>query len=264
MKYADPYQKLAIVYDLMSADRHSEQMTEYCRSIFNRLKIQPQRGLDLCCGTGTAIEIFTDWGITMSGLDGSSSMLAVAARKLKGRGVKLYHKRLPKFRLLDRDRPVPVTFDLVTSFYDSLNYIQTQKDLRATFRSVAEHLEPGGWFIFDMNTEAALTQIWGGQVYADAHEDIAWVWKNDYDARRHRATCQTTCFYREGTHWARFDELHTERAYPNETIVKLLKATGFEVRGLYNCGTFRKPTRNCYRIAVVARKRTGGPRLGGC
>ncbi len=250
-----PYQKLADVYDLMSADSHSIKMTEYCRQIFARFKIHPRIGLDLCCGTGTAVEIFCDWGIEMSGLDGSSAMLAAAAKKLRGRGVKLYHKQLPDFRLLGSGKKADLRqFDLITSFYDSLNYMTTQRDLTTAFRSVYEHLEPGGWFVFDMNTEEALKILWGGQVYADAREDIAWVWKNKYLAASKKAECRTTCFTRKGKLWERFDEVHVEKAYSNEKIRSLLEKTGFEVRGFYKCHTFRKPGPKAYRIAVVCRK----------
>ncbi len=37
----------------------------------------------------------------MSGLDLSAAMLALAAKKLKGRGVKLYQKSLPRFKILE-------------------------------------------------------------------------------------------------------------------------------------------------------------------
>jgi ubiquinone/menaquinone biosynthesis C-methylase UbiE len=90
-----PYRKLSTIYDRMGADQHSLKMTEYCRQIFRRFKIHPESGLDLCCGTGTALKVFADWGISMSGLDRSTPMLALAARKLSGRGIRLYQKSLP-------------------------------------------------------------------------------------------------------------------------------------------------------------------------
>jgi SAM-dependent methyltransferase len=250
-----PYSQLARVYDLMGADRHSVTMTDYCRKIFRRFKIHPQTVLDLCCGTGSALQIFSDWGLTVAGLDQSTAMLAIAARKLKGRKITLYQKSLPRFALLDDGRVGVVRrFDLVTSFYDSLNYLTTARDLKAAFRSVYKHLEPGGWFIFDMNTEAALKILWGGQVYAGTMDDIAWVWRNNYLKGRHAAECHTTCFVRKGKLWERFDETHVERAYPNEKIASMLEAVGFHIRGFYRCHTFRKPTTNTYRICGVAQR----------
>ena len=64
-----PYAKLAAFYDQMGADSHSIKMVEYCFSLFRRFRIRPAEGLDLCCGTGTALALFDDHEISKSGLD---------------------------------------------------------------------------------------------------------------------------------------------------------------------------------------------------
>lgn len=256
MKASRPYSKLPEVWDKLGQDRHSTAMVKYTMDVFDRFEIKPMTGLDLCCGTGTAIKLFTDRGLIMSGLDGSAPMLAQAAAKLKGRGVRLYHKMLPKFRLLETGNARrTVGFDFVTSFYDSLNYLASEEDLLATFQSVHAHLNDFGWFIFDMNTPEALENIWGGQVYADARDDIAWVWKNEYNGRTRSAMCRTTTFVKKGKLWERIDEDHFERAYSNTTIKKLLRKAGFTVKGIYDCGKFEPADRETLRIAVVARKK---------
>lgn len=252
---SSPYSKLAIIYDRMGQDQHSRSMVTYTQELFDRFNFQPSRGLDLCCGTGTALQLFDDAGYQMSGLDGSAEMLSCAAAKLKGRGIRLYHKQLPEFRLLANDDSTSIEqFDFVTSFYDSLNYLTTVRDLEAAFRAVRDHLCPGGLFVFDMNTPRALQVIWDEQVYADSHDDIAWVWKNEYDPKRRMAACYATCFYRQGDTWKRFDETHWERGYTNDQIKRLIKRAGFKIRGFYKCGTFRRPGPRTYRIAAVAQR----------
>ncbi len=251
-----PYQKFASVYDQMGADEHSRKMVDYCLKIFRKFDIHPVSGLDLCCGTGTAVQLFSERGILMSGLDRSVQMLAVAARKLNGHRVTLYQKELPTFRLLDsKDSRKLRQFDLITSFYDSLNYLTTKRDLKEAFRSVNRHLTPDGWFIFDMNTDEALKIIWDGQVFADARESLAWIWKNEYHAKSSSAACRTIFFRPKGKLWERFEEVHVEKAYPNSVIQQLLRETGFIVKGFYKCHTFDKPTKNTYRICAVAQKR---------
>ena len=139
------YNKFASVYDKMDADYHSEVMVDYCRKIFKKFKIKPLCGLDLCCGTGTAINDMVELGIQMSGLDQSAEMLAVAAKKLKGKKVKLYQKSLPNFTLYDTSKNNSIKkFDLITSFYDSLNYLKNEKELQKTFESVYKHLSDDG------------------------------------------------------------------------------------------------------------------------
>lgn len=251
-----PYARFAEIYDLMGADRHSVQMCEYCIRIFKRFGIKAVDGLDLCCGTGTAVSLLTDYGIDMSGLDGSAGMLAVARRKLKRHKTKLYLQRLPGFKIFDgTTKKQRCCFDLVTCFYDSLNYLLSERALMAAFRSVNRHLHPGGWFIFDMNTLEALKILWEGQIFADVREDISWVWKSDYIPTRKIAHLDATFFVREGKTWSRFDERHTERAYSNSSIKRMLRQAGFTVKGFYHCLTFNAPTRDTMRICGVAQKK---------
>ena len=250
------YNKFATVYDQMDADLHSKIMVPYCKKIFKKFSIKANTGLDLCCGTGSAIVELEKTGIKMSGLDQSAAMLAVTAKKTKKLKVKLYQKSLPTFRLLDsKDSTQTVQFDLITSFYDSLNYMLTEKDLEKTFQTVQKHLNNDGWFIFDMNTPHALKTIWDEQVYAGTKDSIAWIWKNDYDQKEKKAACHATFFKKKGKLWERFDETHYEKGYSNTKIKQFLKSSGFRIKGFYDCYTFKKPDRNSYRICVVVQKK---------
>lgn len=249
------YHRFAEVYDLMGADEHSVRMVEYTFKIFEKFTIPHGYGLDLCCGTGTALELFSSAGLSMAGLDGSARMLAVAAAKVRGRKITLFHKKLPRFKLVTTGTSgLRCQFDFITSFYDSLNYLHSQASLKLAFDFVHRHLHDNGWFIFDMNTLMGLRTIWDGQVYADARKDLAWIWRNDFDPKTDSATCRTTFFVRRGKTWERFDEDHVERAFPNSIIRRLLKEAGFVVKGFYECFTFRSAGRKTTRICVVARK----------
>ncbi len=249
------YNKFASVYDQMGADEHSVKMVEYCRRIFKKFGIYPETGLDLCCGTGTAIRHFCEQGIKMSGLDRSAQMLSQAAIKLKGHKVTLYQKELPKFRLLDNKSGKTVTFDLVTSFYDSLNYLKSEVQLKTAFKNVAKHLNRSGWIIFDMNTPLALKTLWDEHTYAGVQSDMGWVWRNEYDPKKKSAACHATFFKKKGRLYERFDETHYEYGYTNGTIKKVLRESGFVVKGFYHCRTFDKPNKETYRICGVAQKK---------
>ena len=256
MKYSEPYSKMAIIYDLMHADHHSLNMVDYTMKIISRFKIKAACCLDLCCGTGSALLEFHNKGYKVAGLDGSAAMLAVAAKKLKKTRVKLFQKSLPNFKILSSDNSTKTEqFDLITSFYDSLNYLKSETELKQAFKSVANHLVKGGWFIFDMNTPVALKTIWGGQVYAGAQDDLAWIWRNKSDSKTKTASVETTCFYKEGNEWKRFDELHTELSHSNTILRKLLRESGFTVKAVYRCGTFSKADKDTTRVCFVAQKR---------
>lgn len=253
-----PYDKLAIAYDRIGMDRFSVRMVDYAVKLLENFRAEPRDGLDLCCGTGTAIRELSDHGIMMEGLDRSTAMLSVARRKLAGRSVKLHRQNLPRFEIVVKSggRKQLRRYDLVTSFFDSLNYQLTERDLKATFASVYRHLKPGGWFLFDMNTAHAMRTVFTTrQPEAGVTDKVAWVFRNDANNDRDQSAFLLTFFVKEGRAWRRYDETHRERAYPNTTIARMLRETGFQVKGMYRCLSFEKPTRSTNRIAVVARRK---------
>lgn len=254
----EAYDKFAGVYDRMEADRFSARMAEYTLKILRRFDIVAEEALDLCCGTGTAIKIFADNGLVMSGLDRSSPMLKVAKKKLRGRNVPLYCQALPRFEIEEsgkKGRGANRQFDLVTCFYDSLNYLLTERDLKTAFRAVFRHTRPGGWFIFDMNTPHALKTIWGEQPpFSGVKDDVAWIFRSEFFRENTTANCYVTLFVKSGRSWKRLDEVHTERGYTDKVIKTLLKEAGFRIRGYYRCLTFERPDSSTSRVCAVVEK----------
>lgn len=252
------YQEFAGVYDLLSADEHSLKMVPYTQRIFRRFRFTGLDGLDLCCGTGSATLALSGSGFRMVGVDGSQMMLKHARSKARAEGdsTKFLHGVLPDFTAASRLRKVE-SFDFVVSYYDSLNYLLTEDDLLGSFVNTAGLLRPDGMFVFDMNTAEALKVIWGGQVYADANNDIAWIWKNQYYARARMADARTIFFARQGKsdNWRRFEEVHTERAYKISAVRKLLRKAGFEFKAAYRCFSFAAAKDSDYRICFVAKRR---------
>lgn len=253
-----PYQKFAAVYDRMEADHFSIRMAKYTRNILKKFGATPVDGLDLACGTGSAIRFFCENGIMMSGLDRSAPMLKIAAGKLRGHRVSLYCQSLPRFEIKNQAggsrRSSVARYDLITSFYDSLNYLLSERDLKAAFRAVYRHLRDDGWFIFDMNTPHALRALWGATLNGGVKDDVAWLFRSEFDQAKITARLHCTFFVKDGRGWQRFDEMHTERAYPDQVIRALLRETGFQIKGYYRALSFEQAKAATNRICVVARR----------
>jgi SAM-dependent methyltransferase len=251
-----PYTRLAEIWDEIGQDRFSARMVDYTFQILKRKNFQPRSALDLCCGTGTAAIRFARKGWEVYGLDGSADMLRLAAMKIRKERVKvnLIHQRLPEFEIRHTGGLGLKMFDLVTSYYDSLNYLLKEEELSACFRNLNRHLNPNGLFIFDMNTKEALKCLWGDKVYARSYDNVAWIWQSLFYERASQADLRAVCFVRKGKLWERFEEVHTEKAYPTGDLKRLLRQAGFQIEHLYDCFRFVKPKRGAYRIAVVARK----------
>jgi len=248
--YMTVYNRFAHVYDKMGSDRFSIKMFDYTLRMLTRLRFRPRSILDLACGTGTAAVLWAKNGDRVHGIDRSEQMLEMARRKAQEHHVKVDFSKqaMTSFTLPER-------VDLVTCYFDSLNYLLTLADMTACFKSVRRVMNDYSYFIFDVNTPEAMKVIWGSEVYADEIEDVAWIWKNCYFPRVNRAEVKATFFVRgDDNTWERFEEVHAERGYGPSDIRKLLKASGLKPVNIYDCLTFNKPTRKSMRLAVVAVK----------
>jgi ubiquinone/menaquinone biosynthesis C-methylase UbiE len=243
------YQKFARVYDKIGSDQFSIKMYRYTQRLLNRLKYRPRSVIDLACGTGTAALMWAESNITTIGMDGSEQMLSIARKKARQNRVAATFSCQPLTSF-----SVTQKVDLVTCYFDSLNYLLTLGELTACFKSVHRALHDGGYFIFDVNTPEAMKVIWGSQVYADETADVAWIWKNCYFPKIHRAEIKATFFVKRGNMWERFEETHAERGYNITEIKRVLKASGFKAVNIYECLAFTKPDRKTMRLAIVARK----------
>jgi SAM-dependent methyltransferase len=248
------YDHFAAVYDLMGADHHSLRMCDYTIEIFRKHKIKPQCGLEICCGTGSALKFFADHGYQMTGVDQSRQMLIQARRKV-GKRATLQRAVLPELRIVDQSSKRRRQFDFAYSYYDSLNYLLSARDLHRAFRNVSLHLQPGGWFIFDMNTPRALREVWGNTYWGGALKDLCWLFKNSYDHTNKLGMVRITLFVRTGKCWKRYNETHVERGYPNAVIRELLSDADLSVKAIYKCFTYERATDRTNRICVVARKK---------
>lgn len=238
----------------MGTDRFSEKMVEYTFSLLKRFRHQPTSILDLCCGTGTAALMFAEGGYEVTGLDGSGEMLKMARQKAsyKNLPVKFIRQNLPKFDIKTGGKIKK--FDLITCYYDSLNYLLKESELKQCFKSVHAHLNPNGLFIFDMNTFHAFKQNWA-KTYAGCYEDIAWIFESKIDKKKKTAELTANFFLKKNNLWENFTEVHSEKAYSNTVIKKLLTQSGLQSVGLYKCFKFKKADVKTNRIVIVARKK---------
>lgn len=249
------YKSLATIYDDIGMEIHSRRMVTYTMDILSKLKFSPTDGLDLACGTGEAVREFHREGIAMDGLDQSPDMLRVARKKLDRTSANFYRQNLDSFSIpVKRGSRQKRQYDLVTCFFDSLNYLLTESKLKRSFKSVYAHLRPGGLFVIDMNTPYGLKAVWDGLSWSGATDKAAWMFNMYYDFNKEIAGALVTLFFKQGRHWIRKDEHHKEAGYSNAVIRRLMREAGFKVSGLYRCFSFDPPTAKDGRISVVARK----------
>ena len=102
--------------------------------------------LDLACGTGSLTLELSKRGYEMIGVDASPDMLCAAQENARRRGRGAFS--LPADGALD----LYGTVNAAVCTLDSLNHITDPDTLREVLRRVSLFLEPGGLFVFDVNT----------------------------------------------------------------------------------------------------------------
>jgi len=231
------YRGFARLYARGPYPEYSRGVAELLPRVLERFGARPKRVLDLACGEGTFAVELARRGCRVIGVDLSPEMLELARKRAKEAGVEVcfIHQDMRELRLDER-------FDLVTCWYDSLNYLLEYEDLKKTFANVAEVLTPHGLFIFDMNTRYGLAVGWQrhpAYVQQDT-EELFEVHRPSYDYERDIATLKITGFFREGGVWRRIDEVHRERGYALGEIRDALKQA--ELEELACWGSLREMT----------------------
>ena len=233
----EAYGALAESYDRLTNDVDYRAIVEFYDEILRREGAAPRSVADLACGTGSVSAIFAERGLRVVGVDISEEMLTVAQQKTGGMDNPPWFvcQPLQKLRL-------PRAVDLAVCALDSLDYITEPADCAMAIRRIYKALNPGGIFIFDVNTPQKLRAM-DGQVFLDEDEDVYCVWRGEFDEKTNICSYGMDLFQRRGGVWARSFEEHREYAYTQEQLVGYLKSAGFPASGSTATGASEHPGR---------------------
>lgn len=231
MSPSPPYSRYAAVYDRTGQSDFSCRLWPHVRRRLKRLGVTSGHLLELACGTGAAAVDCADDGFDVVACDLSRQML------LAGRWQ--HSPSLPRCQADMRALPfAPASFAAVTCFYDSLNYLLTNDDLGRACAAVGRALRPGGVFVFDVNTPAALRELWTGLCHGDTGDEVAMIWFGRWLAARQISRLEATFFVRgEDGRYDRFDETHDERGYSAAELTAALAEGGLSVHRVEDART---------------------------
>ena len=148
---------------------------------------------------------------------------------------------------------LPRGVDLAVCALDSLDYITEPDDCAEAIRRVYKVLNPGGIFIFDVNTPEKL-QAMDDQIFLDEDDDVYCIWRGDFDNETNICTYWMDLFQRSGDVWQRSYEEHREYAYSIGQLTGYLKAAGFTCIEVYADREFVAPREGEQRVYFKARK----------
>ncbi len=244
----DAYHNLAVSYDRLTNDVDYEATVDFYYEILRQEGLKPRTAVDLACGTGSVTAILAKKGLRVIGVDLSEEMLTVASQK----AMELENQPMFLCRNL-RDLYLPRAVDLAVCALDSLDYITEPADCKEAIRRVYKYLNPGGIFIFDVNTPEKLRAM-DGQVFLDEDDDVYCVWRGEFDEETNICSYGMDLFQRKGNLWERSFEEHREYAYSADQLVGYLKEAGFTHIRVYADRRLEAPAEGEQRIYIKARK----------
>ena len=247
----EAYTGFAAVYDELMDNIPYEEWGKYLIDLLNEYGIKDGIVLDLGCGTGNITEILANNGYDMIGVDNSEEMLAEAMEKRveSGQDILYLLQDMQEFELYG-------TVRAVVSVCDSLNYITDRDELRHVFELVNNYLDPEGIFLFDMNTVHKYRDLLGDTTIAENRDEGSFIWDNSYDEEEGLNYYELAVFLpREDGLYEKSEEVHCQKAYPQEEIETLIKEAGMELLAVYDAYTLNPATEDSERLFFVAREK---------
>ena len=244
----DAYKALAASYDRLTNDVDYEAVVDFYRKIMEEEGVHPRSAVDLACGTGSVTQLLARQGIPTIGVDLSEDMLTQAQLKTADMD------NPPRFICQSLDKlKLYKAVDLAVCALDSLDYITDPRQCRQAIHRIFRALNPGGLFIFDVNTPEKLRAM-DGQVFLDEDDDVYCVWRGQFDEETNICSYGMDLFQREGKRWVRSFEEHREYAYSAPQLTGWLREAGFTRIRVYGDRKLSDPEPGEQRIYIKARK----------
>ncbi|MCM1578660.1 MAG: class I SAM-dependent methyltransferase [Ruminococcus sp.] len=209
--------------------------------------------LDLACGTGNMSEVMAELGYDVIGTDISGEMLNAALDKKAESGLPIQYLRQDMRRL-----DMFGTVDVTVCCFDSLNHLCGIEGIEETFRRVALFTDPGGLFLFDMNTPYKDREILSSNTFVYDLEQVYCVWQNflDETSRDFRVDISLDFFVPdESGRYSRFSDELSETAYDSGVIAEVLEISGFSLLEILDGDTFVQPAQTSERLLYVAKSK---------
>ena len=218
------YQTFAKLYDDLFDEAAYADWFQYATKF---IKNKDGKLLELAGGAGRlAIQLKQAGYDDISVLDLSTEMLALAAQHSQEAELDL--------PLIEGDMREWSDFDerfaTITSFADSFNYLANEDETLMAFKQVAEHLEDGGQFLFDVISPWQTDVYYPGYMYNWHDDETAFMWSSyGVEEQPHTVEHELTFFvYNEDIDgFQQLQEVHTERTYSLDTYKRLLTEACF-------------------------------------
>lgn len=153
------YDTFANHYDAVVGSR--EEVARFIQRVISSFAPRSKTLLELGCGSGSMLKLLTK-KYKCTGIDQSKGMIAVAKKKAP-------RARVSVGDITDFD--LKIKYDAVICPFDTINHVTSFAAWKRVFANAHKHLNPGGVFIFDVNTEAKMERYRTEPAFAEMEGD---------------------------------------------------------------------------------------------
>ncbi len=244
------YGNFAHYYDILTGNISYKDRAAYFDMLIKKHGGKKDLLLDLACGTGSLSEEMCRLGYDVIAVDGSEEMLNEALDKKFDSGLNIQYlcQDMTKLDMFG-------TIDVTICALDSLNHLPDLDAIKQTINRVSLFCEPGGLFIFDVNTPYKHKNVLGNNTFIYDMEDVYCVWQNTYTEEDNRVEMWLDFFEKqENGSYERYDESFSEIAFDDAVIEKIVADSGMEIVGKYDYDTIEPTKADSEKIVYVAHK----------
>lgn len=247
------YNGFAFVYDKLTENVDYGEMASRIIEVLKENNVLEGTVLDLACGTGNMIKSLKakEPKYDFIGVDASEEMLTETRNKLSDMGFDtlLLHQNIENLDLYG-------TVKAAISTLDSVNHLAEPNILYKAFNRLKLFIEPGGLFLFDVNTIHKHINVLSSNTFIYDLDDVYCVWQNETNSETYETEITLDIFAKgKNGLYSRFYEEINERAYSDEFLIDALNKSEFDVIARYDGYTDKKPSENTERVLYIAKRR---------
>ena len=238
-------------YDALTANVSYDKVSQVLGSLLTRYGKSRGLLLDLACGTGSVSVRLAEKGYEVIGVDLSPEMLSEAQNKAYSAGQNILFL-CQDMTALD----LYGTVDAAVCTLDGLCHLPDEESVFAALQKVSLFMNPGGVFLFDVNSVYKHRAVLGNNTFVYDTDDVYCVWQNTLLSDGVTVQMDLDFFepVSDAGDYVRQSERFTERAYPRETLEAMLKKAGFTVLDVFD-GYSQKPAHDTSeRLLFAVRK----------
>jgi SAM-dependent methyltransferase len=245
------YNQFAYFYDSLMQDVPYDLWEKYILNEAEKYGVHGKKLLDIGCGTGAISIPLAKKGFSVTGVDLSVDMLAVANEKAiqENCTIQFVHSDMRELENLGM-------FQIIGIFCDSLNYLLSEDEIIQTLSNAYNHIEEGGIILFDVHSLHKINGILKDYSYSSNGEELSLIW-NCFEGEKENSIEHELTFFsltNDSHTYERFDELHVQRTFPIELYKQWLEKVGFKNISVTADFSEEAPNDKSERIFFAAQK----------